>query len=159
MRVVVGDVLAEDRLEMLAGDDQDAIEELAPDAADPALSVRLRAGRRDRGTDHPHPLRPEDLVEGSRELAVAVADQEPGPLLLLGQLHHQVARLLRDPSTVRVGGHTSEMDAATLELNEEEHMQAPQPERLDGKEVTLKNPRGLLAQELAPADGCSPRCG
>jgi hypothetical protein len=44
------------------------------------------------------------------------------------------------------------MDAPTLELNEEEHMQPPQPERLDSKEVTLKDPRGLLAQELAPAD-------
>jgi hypothetical protein len=137
---------------MLARDDQDAIEALAPDAADPALRVRLRAGRRDRRADHPDPLRPEDLVEGSRELAVAVADQEPRPLLLFGPLHHQVARLLRDPSTVRVGGHTSEMDAPTLELNEEEHMQPPQPERLDSKEVTLKDPRGLLAQELAPAD-------
>jgi hypothetical protein len=75
MRVVVDDVLAQDRLELPAGDDQDAVETFPPGAADPALRVRLRPWSRDRCPGDPESLRTEDLVEGGRELAVAVADQ------------------------------------------------------------------------------------
>jgi hypothetical protein len=48
MRVVVGDALAQNRLELPAGDDQHPVETLAPNAADPALGVRFRAWRSDR---------------------------------------------------------------------------------------------------------------
>src|SRR6266511_4737468 len=85
MRVVVGDVLAQHCLEVGARDDQDPIKTLAPHAADPALRVRLRSWRRDRRPDHPDSFRAEHLIEAGRELAVAVADQEARPLLLLGE--------------------------------------------------------------------------
>ena len=42
---------------------QDPVETLAPDAANPALRVRLRPRRRNRRLDHSDPLRAEDLVE------------------------------------------------------------------------------------------------
>src|SRR4051812_21768420 len=51
------------------------------------------------------------------------------------------------------------MDAATRQLEEEEHVQASQPKRLDGKEVTFDDPSGLLAEELRPAQACSSWCG
>src|SRR5207244_453322 len=51
-----------------------------------------------------------------------------------------------------------EMNATTLELDKEEHVQASQPERLDGEEVTLDDAGGLLAQELGPTQACSSRC-
>jgi hypothetical protein len=85
MRVVVGDVLAQYPLEVRARDDQDAIEALAPHAADPPLRVRLRPRRRDRRPNDPDPFRAEDLVEAGREVAVAVADQEGRRLLLVGR--------------------------------------------------------------------------
>jgi hypothetical protein len=47
------------------------------------------------------PSDPEDLVEGGREFAVAVADQDPMALRLLSQGHRQVARLLGEPCVVR----------------------------------------------------------
>jgi hypothetical protein len=84
MRVVVGDVLAQHCLEVGARNDQDPIKTLAPHAADPALRVRLRPWRRDRRPDDADPFRADHLIEGSRELAVAVADQEARPLLLVG---------------------------------------------------------------------------
>jgi hypothetical protein len=49
--VVVGDVLPQNRLELPAGDDQDAVETFAAGAADPALRVRLRPRRGDRRLD------------------------------------------------------------------------------------------------------------
>src|SRR5207247_1246747 len=39
------------------------------------------------------------------------------------------------------------------------HVQASQPERLDGEEVTLEDPGRLLAQELPPAHTYASRCG
>src|SRR6266511_4118128 len=100
----------------------------------PALRVRFCPWRRDRRPDHPDPFRAEHLIEGSRELAVAVANQEARPLLLVGDRHDQVARLLRDPGAVGVSGHAGQMHATTLELDEKEHVQASQPERVDGEE-------------------------
>src|SRR5436190_23444452 len=129
---------------MLARDDHDPVETLAPDAFDPALRVRLRPWRRDRRPDHPDPFRAEDLVEDGRELAVAVADHDARQLLLLGERHDQVAGLLRNPGAIRVSGHPEQMDAATLELDEEAHVQASQPERLDREEVTFEARRRLL---------------
>jgi hypothetical protein len=84
VRVVVGDVLAQNRFELPARDDQRAVEAFAPDAADPALGVRFRQRRGDRRLDQSESLRPEDLVEGGREFAVTVADQDPMALLSLG---------------------------------------------------------------------------
>ena len=68
MRVVVGDVLPQNRLELPARDDQNAVETFTPGAADPALGVRLRPWRRDRRLDQPESLRTKDLLEGGRDL-------------------------------------------------------------------------------------------
>src|SRR6266545_1306193 len=159
MRVVVGDVLAQNGLELPAGDDQDAVETFTPGAADPALGVRFRPGPSDRRLDKPESLGTKDLVEGGREFAVAVADQDPMPLLLLGERHRQVARLLHDPGSVGIGGDTGEIHATPRQIDEEEHVEPAQPKRLDRKEVTLEDYGCLLAQELPPADPRSPRCG
>src|SRR5438034_1155209 len=122
MRVVVRDVVAQHPLQVLARDNQDPVQALTPDAADPALGVRLRPWRRDRSADYPDPLRTEDLVEGGGELAIAIADQEAGPLLLLVQGHDQVPRLLLDPGAVWVGGDACQMHAAPPQFDEEEHV-------------------------------------
>src|SRR6266702_6746616 len=98
VRVVVGEVLAQNRLELPALHDQDAVETFTPDAAHASFRVRFRPWRRDRRLDHVQSLRTKDLVEGGRELAVAVADQDPMAFPLLGEGHRQVARLLGDPS-------------------------------------------------------------
>src|SRR5919198_6483000 len=116
-------------------------------------------GAANRRTDNLDPFRAEDLVEAGSELAVAVADQEARLLLLIGDRHDQVARLLRDPGAVRISGHAGQMHATTLELDEEEHVQPSQPERLDREEVTLHNPSRLLAFELPPAHARASRCG
>ncbi len=59
--------------------------------------------RLDRRTDHRDLIAAEDLVEGVAELRVSVVDEEP-ERPLIAELHGEVARLLRGPEPVRVGG-------------------------------------------------------
>src|SRR4029453_11977248 len=148
-------------LELPAGDDQDPVETFTPGAADPALGVRLPPPAPRRGLVQASPPGTGDLPEGGREFAVAVADQDPMPmpLVLLGEGHRQVARLLLDPGAVGIGGDAGEIDAGPRQLHEEEHVEPAQPERLDRKEVTLEDYGRLLAQKLPPADARAPPCG
>jgi len=57
----------------------------------------------------------------------------------------QVAGLLGDPAAVGVGGHPSQVDPAGVQLDEEQDVQPPQPDRVDGEEVARHDPGRLLA--------------
>ena len=76
MGVVVVDVNVQDALKLSATDDQQPVEAVAPDGADPALGKRVRLRRPKRGADDLDALAFEDVVEGATEFAVAVVDQE-----------------------------------------------------------------------------------
>src|SRR5262249_53130501 len=121
------------------------------DGADEAFGVGVSLRRADRCFDHGDAFAAEDLVERAAELAVAVMDQEAHPLEDAGEA--EVARLLGDLRAGRVGRAASEVDAATFELDEEEHVEAAQADRLDGEEIAGEHAGGLLAEELAPARG------
>jgi hypothetical protein len=73
--VVVVDVDREDEVELAAVDDQDPVEELPAEAADPSLGDRVRSGRADRGAHDLDAFGTEHGVERGGELAVAVPDQ------------------------------------------------------------------------------------
>jgi hypothetical protein len=92
--VVVGGVDPEHVLEVATIDDQDPVEALATDGADPALGVRVRVRSSDRRPDDLHTLGAEDLIEGAAELAVAVVKEKTEGLPSVGEKHLQVARLL-----------------------------------------------------------------
>jgi hypothetical protein len=72
--VVVRSVAGENVLKMAAADDQEPVEALAPDAADPSLGMCPCLWRSHWRFDHPDALRAEGLVELAGELAVVVAD-------------------------------------------------------------------------------------
>jgi hypothetical protein len=69
----------------------------------------------------------------------------------------QVTGLLGDPGAVRVGGHTGQINPPAAQLDEEQHVQPPQPHRVDDEEVTGHDPSGLLAEERPPCGGHPPR--
>jgi hypothetical protein len=92
--------------------DQEAVEEFAADRSDEALGDRVRPWRPHWGFDDPDLDRGEDRVEGSGELAVAVADEEPEALVVVVEVHEQVARLLSEPGSGRVGGDAQDVDSA-----------------------------------------------
>jgi hypothetical protein len=65
VRVVVVRGFAQHALKMPMRDDQDPIETLTPDAADPALRMRFRLRRRDRCANHADPFQAEKGVARS----------------------------------------------------------------------------------------------
>jgi hypothetical protein len=74
-----------------SGSDQDTrAARCRPSAPRALLPVAPRSA-----PDHPDPFRAEHLIEGSRELAVAVANQEARPLLLVGDRHSRVSAQAR----------------------------------------------------------------
>ncbi len=150
--VVVLRVDAEDMLELSAACDQEPIETVAADRADPAFGEGVRVRRPKRRADDLDALALEDVVEGEAELAVAVVDQEPGRPRPLRERLGKLPSLLGCPTPIRVGAATGEVDAAGSEFDEEEHVQAAEPERLDGEEVAGDHRGSLGAEELAPVE-------
>ena len=69
------DELGEDAGEMARADDQQVIEALPTNGADPALRVGIRVRRSDRGAHDLGSDRSPHVVEGPRELGGAVTDQ------------------------------------------------------------------------------------
>jgi hypothetical protein len=102
-------------------------------------------GARHRRPDHLDSLGAQDVVEGARELRVAVTHEEPERLLVLRELHQQVARLLGHPALVRIRRDAAEVDAASCEHDEEQDVQPPQPDGIDGQEITGDDRGGLRA--------------
>ena len=70
-RVVVLDVHAQDMFELSAAYDQEPVETVSADGADPTLGERVRVRRTKGCADDLDGLALEDLVEGTAELAVA----------------------------------------------------------------------------------------
>jgi hypothetical protein len=58
--------------------------------------------------------------------------------------------LLGDPGTIGVGGHAGQVDPAGGLFDEEQHLQPPQPDGIDGEEVAGDDGARLLAQERPP---------
>src|SRR5262249_18053040 len=89
-------------------------------------------------------------VEATRELRIAVANKEAETRRLLLDRPGELAGLLGDPLSAWVGGAAGEVNAAAPQLDEEENVEAPQRDRLDGEEVDREHTVGLLAQERPP---------
>ena len=107
--VVVVDELAQHRREVAPSADQQVVEAFPAQRADEAFGDRVRARRLDWGADDANVGAGEHGVEGLGELAVPVADQEPGLLGAVVEVHQQVAGLLGDPCAGGVGGDPGEV--------------------------------------------------
>jgi hypothetical protein len=100
--VVMRHVRGKDVLEAGAANDEDPIEALAADAADPAFGVRPRLRRSDRRLDHKYALGAEDFVEVAGEFGVSITEEKPQAETVVVERHEQVARLLGHPAAVWV---------------------------------------------------------
>jgi hypothetical protein len=81
----VVDVDAQDALELATACDEEPVEAVTADAADPAFGERVCLRRAKRSADDPDALAAENLVEGMGELAVAVVDQKARRCCSLGE--------------------------------------------------------------------------
>ena len=91
--VVVSNVGLEHPLEVPATVDQDVVKALFAHGPHKALREGIRPGGPDRGSDDPDALGPKHRIEGSCELGVPVAHEEPNARQPL--LDGEVPRLLR----------------------------------------------------------------
>jgi hypothetical protein len=69
----------------------------------------------------------------------------------------EVARLLKDPGSGRVRRATGKVDTPAAELDEEQHLEAAQRDRLDGEEVAGEE--GRSPRKRWPADRVTARGG
>jgi hypothetical protein len=138
--------------------DQQPVQALRADSADPPLRVGVRVRRLHRGHEHLDTLRPKHVIEPAAELRVSIANEEAHPASSFVQGQQQVARLLGDPGGIGIGGHTAQVDPAGIQLDEEQHiqLQPPQPDGIDGEEITGDDPGCLLAQKRLPGCGSPP---
>src|ERR1035437_9509685 len=156
--VVVADVLGEHLVEVSSGDDEEMVEALLADGADEALGVRVRTRRTHRRADALDADRGEDFVEAGGELGVAVADEEPEAPAGIVQIGGEVAGDLSHPWVIGIGGGTEDVDDASLQFDDEQHVVAPQEDRVDVEEVRGHNALGLGGEELGPRWALSPGC-
>ena len=131
---------------------EDLVQALGAYGVYPSFGISIRSWCLGRDLDYLGTGRGEHSVEGSAELSVAVADEEPEPGGVLVQVDEQVAGGLGDPGASRVGGgDAGQVDPAVLQFNEEQDVQAGQADGFDGQEVARDRPGGLGPQELHPA--------
>ena len=127
--------------------DEHPVGALGSCAAYPPLGVTVRARRLRRGLDHCHAFAGEDLVEDAGELGVAVPDQEAEGADPAAEVYEQVARLLGGPRAVWVGGHSEDVHVPGPHLHDEQHVQAPEEDRVHMKEIAGQQAISLRAQE------------
>jgi len=154
----------EHALEMAPILDQQPVEAFGADGADEALRDRVRLRCADGCSDDLDALACEDGVEVARELAVAGADQKAQRRSPLLERPADLAGLLRHPRAGRIRHAAAQVDAPAGELDEEEHVQPLQRDRLDGEEIDGEHALGLRPQKGRPgksgalAAGQSPAC-
>ena len=102
------------------------------------------------GLDDPRAVAGEHVVEDSRELAVAVADEELELAGAFAEVHEQVASLLGGPCPGGVRGDIQDVHPAGLDLYHEEHVQALEEHGVDVEEVTCQYSGCLGGEELPP---------
>src|SRR6266511_4102532 len=153
--VVVLDVASQDRLEVAAAEDEEPVETLGADGADEPLGVGVGSGCAHGRGDDSDAFAAEHLVERQGELAVAIVDQEPHPLEDTREA--EVAGLLGNPGAGRVRRAAREVDAAAVEFDEEQHVEAAERKRLDGEEIAREHARRLPAEKHRPTRSSAAR--
>jgi hypothetical protein len=144
------DVAAKDTNKLLGTHDQQLVQALPADRADPALGDRVGVGRPHGCADDLGTGRAPHVIERPGELGVPVADQEPERSGLIAKDGDEVAGLLGNPEAGGIVSDAGKMDPPPAKLDEEQHLHPPQENRVDGEEVAGQDPGGLLAQERPP---------
>jgi hypothetical protein len=83
-------------------------------------------------------------------ITVAIPEQGPGPQLAVLEPPGQVPSLLHHPHSRRTVGAAGQMDATAAHLDEEQHVEPGQPDRVDDEEVDRQQLVGVLTDEVAP---------
>jgi hypothetical protein len=102
-----------------------------------------------------HALAAKHVIKGRREFLVTISNQKSQRLRAIGQHAGELASLLSHPHGVRLGRAAGQMHAATAQLDEEQHAEPLQPDRVHRNEVDRDHRSTLGAKELAPGQTCA----
>ena len=130
--------------------DQDPVQALRTHGTDPPLGVGIRARGAQRNLHNLYSGTGEHRVEAAGELGVPVTDKEPEQVRPLPHLHQQVPRYLSDPHPGGVRGDPSQVHPTPVHLDEEQHIQPGQGDRLHCEEIRRQRARSLGAKQLHP---------
>jgi hypothetical protein len=156
--VVVTDVDGQDTLEMVAADDEQVVEALAPNGAYPSLGERVGHRGSYRRADDLGPDRTPDVVKGAAELGVSISDQVAGYHCPVLHRCDDVAGLLGYPLPCRVSGDTGQPHPTGTDLDEEQDVQTTQQHGVDAEEVTSDDASRLGPDEGSPRRDRAPWC-
>jgi hypothetical protein len=112
------DVVAQHPLEVPSSDDEEPVQALAPQGAEPTFHHGVGAGRSHRRADNLHALGAEDLIGGGGELGVPIVDQEPELRRALAECTDEVPCLLGHPLPGRVDGDPGQMHDPASDLDD-----------------------------------------
>jgi hypothetical protein len=159
--VVMLDVAAKDTNKLLGTHDQQLVQALPADRADPALGDRVGVGRPHGCADDLGTGRAPHVIERPGELGVPVADQEPERSGLIAKDGDEVAGLLGNPEAGGMVSDAGKMDPPPAKLDEEQHIYPPQEDRVDGEKSQARIPAACWRrndrQFAAPRRGAGSR--
>jgi hypothetical protein len=121
-----------------------------PARSGPTARHRHSPSAPDRGSEDLPTLSAEHVVEGASELGVVVAEQEADRHSPIVEVHRDVPCLLARPCRVRARRDSGCDDPSGAQLDEEQHIEGLEPDRLDREEVATDDPFSLGPPELRP---------
>ena len=128
--------------------DKQPIEALSACCEHKPFRERVRLGSSNGGLDNSSACREEYFVKWTNELSVPVTDQETEGSALVFEGRQQVAGLLGDPWPDGEGGHAGQEDLAAVEVDEKQHINPSERDRVDVEKVARESAGSLGAQEL-----------
>jgi hypothetical protein len=120
---------ANDSLQMLVVEDQEPVQTLRANGPHESFRDPIGLWGPKRRAHHLYAMALEDPVKTLGELLIPIANQEAERFLALRQGPGQLPGLLCHPRPARIGCASREMHATSAELDEEEHVEALQPDR------------------------------
>ena len=117
--------------------------------SDPALRVRVRPGRLHGRHQHLGTVRAKHIVKARENFASRSCSTKRTCRPCSPSTSSRL-RACWVTQAVRVGGHAGQMHPAGVQFDEEQHVQPPQPHRVDGEEVAGNDPGGLPPQKHLP---------
>jgi hypothetical protein len=150
MPIVVIHEASDRPFEMLLIQNQQRVETLRPNGSYEALGDSIRLRRSKWRAHDLNLLRPKYLIEARGELLIPVSDQKADGFRPIRECPRELTGLLRHPGRRRRRRAASQMDSAAPQLNEEEHVQPLQPDRLHREEIDGEEALTMRADELTP---------
>ncbi len=150
MAVVVPHIGAKDPLQLAPIHDQEVVEALSSDHSHEPLGVGIGIRRPKWCPENLSACASEDVVEAGDIFGVSVTEQERDVDTFVFKIAGDIPRLLGHPGPVRMGCHSSDPNPSWAELDEEEHLEPFEHERVDGEEVGGHDMRCLGSEECTP---------